>query len=157
MNDVREEILALAEAGVLVHCVQVPGLIHPNIITFEPFGAEALSSGVLTTYMTQFDACLVTYSSKRGVPIRFNTSLPSRFLIALIAGIPIMLPAGRFEAMEAFVKEQGIGFVYSDPVEAYRIVTSDGFIALKEEVKRKRSKFVLAPTELRGFVCRVVG
>ena len=130
INDVRSEILSLAEAGVVVHCARVSGLTHPNVINFEPFGAEALASGVLAAFVTQFDACLVTYSGGTVAPIRFNTSLLSRFLIALIAGVPVLLPEGRFAAMEAFVEKQGVGFLYRAPAEAYRILTSDSFIAL---------------------------
>ncbi|BER91400.1 hypothetical protein [Atrimonas thermophila] len=56
VNDVRKEILALAEEGIVVHCVRNFELKHPNIVLFEPFGAEFLVSGHVTSWMTQFDA-----------------------------------------------------------------------------------------------------
>jgi|GEM_PF-2089956 len=157
INDVRKEILSLAEVGIVVHCAATAGLEHPNVVKFDPFGGEELVSGFLTTFMTQFDACLVTYAELRCTPMRFSTSLPSRFLIALAAGLPMLLPGGRFGAMERFIKEQGIGFVYRDPFEAYEFLTSTVTLPRLEAISRtKASQFILQPKELSGFIERVI-
>ncbi len=156
MNDVRNDILSLAEVGIAVYCAPIKDLEHPNVVFFEPFGGDALVSGLLTSYMTQFDACLVTYSTNTKPPIRFQTSLPSRFLVALIAGIPILLPKGNFSAMEKFLEEEGVGFAYHNPYDALRILTDSSFSQFETEVKRKSNDFVLNPEGLIRFVNKVI-
>lgn len=157
INNVHQEILSLADIGIVVHCAATADLEHPNVVQFEPFDGQKLTSGVLTTFMTQFDACLVTYAMPKRTPMRFSTSLPSRFLIALAAGIPILLPRGRFSAMERFVKEQSIGFVYRDPFEAYKFLTSTNDLSRVEAVSRaKAGQFIIRKNELLTFIKEVL-
>jgi len=156
INDVRKELLSFAEIGIVIHCASAAGLRHPNVIPFRPFPGEALISGALTSYMTQFDACLVTYSTKISPPIRFKTSLPSRFLIALIAGIPVLLPKGKFKAMEEFIEKEGIGFVYQNVAACKALLTSTSLTHLEERAKSKGKDFVLNSESLARFIDRVI-
>jgi len=155
INDVRGQLLSFAEAGIKVHCVQVNGLEHPNVIFFEPFNADALTNGNLTSFMTQFDACLVTYNYKR-TPLRFKTSLPARFLTALTAGIPIIIPRGKFTAVENFVLREQIGFAYSSPQEFLSIYSSPTWQEIVETTESKREKFVVDFYEISAFLQNVL-
>ncbi len=152
INDVRQEILALANAGIIVHCARTFNLEHPNVVQFEPFSGEDLVSGKLTSYMTQFDACLVTYAAKMRPPLRFKTSFPSRFLIALAAGVPIVLPRGKFKAMESFIEQEGIGLAYSDVKELYLALMNPNWEKLQEKSSSKQKDFLLNAQELLHFV-----
>jgi len=156
INDVRQDLIALANTGIVLHCVRMPGLEHPNIIQFEPYGGEALISGKLTSYMTQFDACLVTYAADRQKPLRFKTSLPSRFLIALAAGIPVVLPARRFDAIEKFVRNESIGLAYENPHELLENLKSSKFSDIQRQAMARQKKFLLDYEELRQFVEEVI-
>lgn len=156
INDVRKELLSFAETGIVVHCSSTAGLRHPNVIPFRPFSGEALVSGALTSYMTQFDACLVTYSTKINSPIRFKTSFPSRFLISLIAGIPVLLPKGKFKAMEEFLEKEGVGFVYQNIAACKTFLTSTSLIHLEERSKNKAKDFALNSEQLVRFIDRVI-
>lgn len=120
-------------------------------------GAESLITRKLTSYMTQFDACLVSYNTSSRLPFRFKTSLPYRFLIALAAGIPIILPSGKFEAMESFIKREGIGFAYRNAEELLRFINSaHKWIQLQENCCLKRNRFLLDTQELLHFINTVL-
>lgn len=152
MNDVRQEILALANVGIIVHCARTFNLEHPNVVQFEPFSGEDLVSGKLTSYMTQFDACLVTYKTEMRPPLRFKTSLPSRFLIALAAGVPVVLPRGKFKAMQSFIEQEGIGLAYSDVKELYLTLMDPNWEKLQEKSSSKQKDFLFNAQELLHFV-----
>lgn len=153
INDVRGELLSLAQAGIVVHCAAMEGLYHHNIVSFEPFDGTALVSGALTTFMTQFDACLVTYhlpeASNR---IRFRTSLPARFLISLAAGLPIILPRGVFRAMESFVEKERVGFAFGNIEELYLALTDPNWRELRERSRFKQTDFLFNAQEFLHFI-----
>ena len=158
LNDVREELRALAQAGLAVHCVRMDGLAHENIRFFPAFGGEKMTSGETASLLRRFRACLVTYRlpSGQAVPIRFRTSYPSRLLIALAAGVPILLPRGKFPAMERLVLEHGIGHAYDSPEDAFRFVESSACDAVRAQALRKRSEFLFDAESFRGFCARVI-
>lgn len=103
LNDVSAHILALAQNGLPMHCVQSDGLQHPNVRFFPHMPAETLPSGELFGFVRQFRACLATYNLQATPPLRYRISLPSRFLAPLAAGVPVLLPKGHFPAMERSV------------------------------------------------------
>jgi len=111
----------------------------------------------VTSFMTQFDACLVSYNVNSGSPLRFKTSLPYRFLIALAAGIPIILSSRRFEAMENFIKRESIGIAYRSTEELLHFIISDHkWIELRETCCFKQNRFLLDAKELLCFVNNVL-
>lgn len=153
INDVRKELLSLAQAGVSVHCRDVAGLYHQNIVQFQPLNGSALVSGTLTGFMTQFDACLVSYNvTTASSRLRFKTSLPGRFLIALIAGIPIILPKGRFMAIENFVCREKIGYVFETAKDLYSILMSSSWNEVREQCTEKQRQFIFEPKEFKSFI-----
>lgn len=82
---------------------------------FKKFNYSELINGTFATFMTQFDACLVTYNFKKSSVLdRFCNSIPNRFSFALTAGIPIVLPKGYLKSCEDLVEEHQIGFAYTN-------------------------------------------
>jgi len=79
---------------------------------FRKTGVGALFDGSFATFLTQFDACLVTYDLRRATGARLSNSVPNRFSFALAAGIPIALPRGYFKSCEDIVNRHQIGFAY---------------------------------------------
>jgi hypothetical protein len=85
------------------------------ISTFEHFDHYKMLNGEFGTFMTQFDACLVTYNFWRASCLgRFYNSIPSRFSFALTGGIPIVMPKGYLVGCEEIIIKHQIGFAYTD-------------------------------------------
>jgi hypothetical protein len=143
LNDVREQLTSFAGIGFTVHCVRVDGLSHPNIRFFEPFHGEALTTGKVISFMRNFKASLVTYNvpPHANLPLRFQTSLPSRFLLSLAAGVPVLLPRGRFLAMERIIRTYGVGYPYESPEDALRMVASSRWQDVQRKAMQERWRF----------------
>jgi hypothetical protein len=158
LNNVAKQLMALASAGLTLHCAPAEGLNHPNIKFFEPFGSEAFVSGEVASFIRQFRACLVTYNfpERDRLPLRFRDSLPSRFLIALAAGVPVLLPRNHFAAMERIVESEGMGYAYRDPGDAFRVVTGSGWDKVMEKAAQRSSAFVFDGKEFRQFLINVL-
>ncbi|MGH7456812.1 MAG: hypothetical protein ACRENG_36015, partial [bacterium] len=155
LNNVTQQIKDLASAGVIVHCAPIEGLAHPNIHFFKPFGGEALASGEIASFMRQFRACLVTYNVPRRA-LRFQISLPSRFLIALAAAVPILLPKNYFGAMERVVVTEGVGYTYQTSDDAFKAVTSPDWDRLWHNTRRKQQTFLFDGEQFREFLAKVL-
>lgn len=85
------------------------------IHTFKKFDYNELLNGTFATFMTQFDACLVTYNFRKASALdRFYNSIPNRFSFALTAGIPIVMPRGYLKGCEEMINKHRIGFTYTD-------------------------------------------
>jgi hypothetical protein len=79
---------------------------------FKKASAGALLDGSFATFMTQFDACLVTYDFRRATSTRLYNSVPNRFSFALTAGIPFVMPKGYLKSCEDIIRRHQIGFAY---------------------------------------------
>ena len=158
LNDVRSQLISLARAGIKVHCTQVEGLEHPNISTFETFNNIDLATGTVANFMQQYDACLVTYATggKRRPAARFRTSLPCRLTIAMGAGLPIILPKGRFQAIERLVLQEGIGFAYESSREVFTMLQSPEWRSVRMNAQRKRNRYMFSATDFRNWVMRLL-
>jgi hypothetical protein len=116
-DDIRQEIYRITREKTHFHMTQtnVPIKNNPYLHFFPYFPLQRLIDGSLATFMTQFDACIVLFNFEVcSCMDRFYTSFPSRFLFALNAGIPIVMPRGYLPACEGFVNEHQIGFAYSN-------------------------------------------
>jgi hypothetical protein len=116
-DDIRQDIHKITEEKIHFHMVQTNTLATNNsyLHLFPYFPLKQLTDGALATFMTQFDACIVLFNFKVcSCRDRFYTSLPSRFLFALNAGIPIVMPKGYLPACEEFVNKYHNGFTYKD-------------------------------------------
>jgi glycosyltransferase involved in cell wall biosynthesis len=119
-DDIRQEIYEIANEKIHIHLAEtdVPLRKSPYIHFFPYFPLSRLIDGSLATYMTQFDACIVLFNFKACSCLdRFYTSFPSRFLFALNAGIPIVMPKGYLHLCERFINEHQIGFTYRKTIE----------------------------------------
>jgi hypothetical protein len=81
---------------------------------FEKASPRALFDGSFATFMTQFDACLVTYDFGRGTSARLCNSVPNRFSFALTAGIPLVMPQGYLKSCEDIINRHQTGFAYAN-------------------------------------------
>jgi hypothetical protein len=159
LNDVRAQLRSLADAGLSVHCSAVEGMDHPNLRLFEKFGAREFATGALAAFMRRFKASLVTYDlgAEGRSALRFETSLPSRFLFSLTAGVPVLLPKGRFPPMQRMVEEHGIGFAYDSPESAFRRLRSPDWTTVQERAYAERRRFRFDAAAFERFVRRALG
>jgi hypothetical protein len=81
---------------------------------FERASSLTLFDGSFATFMTQFDACLVTYDLRRATSTRLLNSVPNRFSFAITAGIPFVMPRSYLKSCEDIVKKHQIGFAYAN-------------------------------------------
>ncbi len=116
--DILPQIKEIIGRQIHVHCLLPKESRLKNsrfIKIFKPFTHDQLSNGEFGTFMTQFDACLVTYNFAKATCLeRFQNTIPNRFAFALTGGIPIVLPKGYFKGCEDFIKKHDIGFAFSD-------------------------------------------
>lgn len=120
--DILPQIKEIIRRKIHVHLLfskGFPGIKDPRyekfLNTFEHFDHYRLLNGEFGTFMTQFDACLVTYNfSSVSCLDRFQNSIPNRFSFALTGGIPIVMPRGYFAGCEEIVIKHQIGFTYTD-------------------------------------------
>jgi hypothetical protein len=136
----------------------VNGLSHQNIIQFHPFNMSVLSPNTLSRFMTQFDASLVTYNlikRKRGL-IRFQTSLPDRFLISLVAGIPVIFPRGKFRAIENFVKRESIGYAFESSDKVLSVLMNPKWKEVQQKSKSKQMQFTFDSQGFLQFIYKVL-
>jgi hypothetical protein len=85
------------------------------IHTFDMFTYREIADGTFATFLTQFDAVLVTYNFWRASGLdKFDNSIPSRFSSALLGGIPIIVPKGYLKGCEEVLDKYQIGFTYEN-------------------------------------------
>ncbi|MCH8170717.1 MAG: AMP-binding protein [Bacteroidetes bacterium] len=127
INSVISQLEGIATHGIHVYFANYHKIKHSSVCihTFEPYNANGLLKGDLSTHMSQFDACLVLYNIQYKSS-RFQHSIPNRFFIALAAGIPIILKSGQLDACEKIVKEYEIGIIFSNPEDIAEIVYTSG-------------------------------
>ena len=127
-DDVRQEIFKITREKIHFHMAQtsVHMKVNPYLHFFQYFPLQRLIDGTLATFMTQFDACIVLFNFKVcSCMDRFHNSFPSRFLFALNAGIPIVMPRGYLPACEEFVNEYQIGFAYRNLTQLKKTLNDD--------------------------------
>lgn len=156
INDVRAQMLELARAGLCVHTSPTPGLEHANVKIFERFKPRAFTSGELASFMRRFRASLVTFNtdaSDSSSP-RFRTSLPTRLLFTLAAGVPVLIPRGRLPASERLVAEHGVGLVYSSPEEARDRLLAPSWADVQRHAYASRERFAFDVPAFLGLVAK---
>jgi hypothetical protein len=159
LNDVRSQLLSLCAAGFAVECSATEGVSHPNLSFFERFNYERFANGDLLAYMQTFKACVVTYNyAETGrIPTRFASSIPTRFITAMSAGVPILLPRGRFPAMQRIVEEHEIGFAYASGAQAWERVSRSDWTEVRANSERLAREWIFDGADFRSFVERTLG
>jgi hypothetical protein len=84
--------------------------------TYRGFDHAKLLDGSFATFMTQFDACLVTnnFHERTTKLNRFHNSVPNRFSFACTGGIPIIMPQGYLLGCEEILRKNQAGFTYKN-------------------------------------------
>ena len=113
--------------------------IHP----FNRFTYLEIANGSFATFLTQFDACLVTYDfwSASGLS-RYNNSIPSRFSIAILAGIPIIIPKGYLNGCKEILEKYQIGFEYENYTDLRNKLSNKNMLTYFRGNATKNSKML---------------
>jgi len=114
-NDVRHQIEEIADSHIHVYCIRPDTDFNETeyIHFFDKFDTPDLVNGKLAEFMTQFDAALVLYNrSKKG--LRYELSVPNRFLTCFTACIPICIPKDLFPSCEDIISELHNGIIFND-------------------------------------------
>jgi hypothetical protein len=120
--NILPQIEEMLQRRIHVHVVETVGLENRLRTSrfkefchlFQKHGTRELLDGSFAAFMTQFDACLVTYDFRRATGTRIYNSVPGRFSVALTAGIPIVMPKGYLKSCEDLVDRHHIGFAYAN-------------------------------------------
>ena len=120
--DIFPQIEEIIRRGIHVHICDTKRLkqrLHAEfkgfVHVFKKFNYSKLINGTFATFMTQFDACLVTYNFQKASNLdRFHNSIPNRFSFALTAGVPIVMPGGYLKGCEEIINKHRIGCIYTD-------------------------------------------
>jgi hypothetical protein len=120
-NNVLNQIIEVAHAKVHVHCMRIknPVVSDPYVHIFERIDTPDMVVGKLAEFMTQFDGCLILYNAPRQ-RMRYEFSIPQRFLFCFAVGIPIFMPKGIFRSCEEIIEKRQIGVVYNSIEELNR-------------------------------------
>jgi hypothetical protein len=118
--DIIPQVEEMLRRRIHIHVCKTTGIknrLHTSrfkdfLHVFERANSRALFDGSFATFMTQFDACLVTYDLRRATSARIWTSVPNRFSFAITAGIPFVMPRGYLKSCEDIINEHQIGFAY---------------------------------------------
>lgn len=115
LDDIDRQLFELAHSGITIYSGNLADYVKltNNAFSYQRFSDSEVFSGNLSTYAHQFQASLITYGINKRHQ-RFKTTLPTRFFSALSAGIPIVIRAGLFDAVEAYVEKYKIGFTYQN-------------------------------------------
>ncbi|MHC1591609.1 MAG: glycosyltransferase family protein [Candidatus Helarchaeales archaeon] len=133
-DDIREQAREITSNEIHFHLARSTQKFHESryLHFFEPYPTEALYNGTFAEDLTRYDACIVLYNIKKRYD-RFWNSLPLRFLSAIPAGIPIIVPKGYFGACEYVLKKHGIGFTYDDVKDLKRKLLDVEFMKKQQE------------------------
>jgi hypothetical protein len=118
--DIIPQVEEMLQRRIHVHVCETTGIknrLHMSRFkdfchVFERASSRALFDGSFATFMTQFDACLVTYDLRRATSTRLYNSVPNRFSFAITAGIPFVIPRGYLKSCEDIINKHQIGFAY---------------------------------------------
>ncbi|MHA1402945.1 MAG: hypothetical protein ACTSSI_04225 [Candidatus Helarchaeota archaeon] len=114
-DDIRQQVQEITSQKIHFHLVHSTRTFPKNdyLHFFKGYPTEMLYNGAFADDLTKYDACIVLYNINRRYD-RFWNSLPLRFLSAIPAGIPIVLPKGYFGACEHVLRKYKLGFTYND-------------------------------------------
>ena len=122
-NNVLGQILEIANKNIHVHCIRIENqnISNPNVHFFEKYDPPSMADGSLATFLTQFDGCLVLYNASTQ-RLRYELSIPQRFLLCFTTGIPIFMPKGIFRSCEEIIEKYQNGIVYASVEELNRVL-----------------------------------
>lgn len=128
-DNVLRLVKEIAKKKIHVH-MSIPNIDPPEsqfIHYFENFSKEQLASGEFANFLTRFDGCILLYNINERY-YRYHNSHSARFLFALPAGIPVVIPDGLFDASQKFAERHGIGFAYKGIDELYEKLTDKSYM-----------------------------
>jgi hypothetical protein len=153
LNSVQSQLLALAESGITLSCSKDFNLSHKNIFPFEPFDIYDFDFN-FSKITKGHKAALVTFQIPQGSvqPLRFNTSLPHRFLLPLALGLPIVAPMKGFQAIGSIINEYKIGYRYESPEKLKKYLDSEEVSVSKANILKNQSELDFNVDEFKAFL-----
>ncbi len=129
-DNITRQVKELANAGVHVHLARpdTDEIDSPYVHYFEKFPPSELENGNFANFLTQFDATVLLYNIDTRLN-RFRNSIPSRFLFALCAGLPVLVRQGFYSTCEDVIEEYSIGRGYVDFEDLVSILRDKGELA----------------------------
>jgi hypothetical protein len=120
--DILPQVVEMLRRKIHVHVCETTGIerrLHMSRFkdfchTYKNYNTQEFFDGSFATFMTQFDACLVTYDWRRATSAAARNSLPSRFSAAFTAAIPFVTPKGCLKSCEDIINKHQIGFAYAN-------------------------------------------
>jgi hypothetical protein len=121
-SDVLPQVLEMLQRKIHVHVCETTGIenrLHMSRLKdfchiYRRYSTNEFLDGSFATFMTQFDACLVTYDWRRATSNSARNSLPGRFSSAITAGIPFVMPKNCLKSCEDMINQHQIGFAYAN-------------------------------------------
>lgn len=114
---------------------------HPLAKEYDYFTTDEILSGYLSKYASSFDGALVFYNNTEHRE-RFRSTLPTRFFTAISSGIPIIVKRCGLEAVERYVLDHNIGFVYDEPLDIIKFFSSPTNVSVvKRNAQDHRNRF----------------
>ncbi|MEQ9091543.1 MAG: hypothetical protein RIE52_10670 [Balneola sp.] len=158
LNSVQNQLLEIAEAGITLSCSENFNLTHKNIFPFEPFDIYD-SCYDFSKITNSHKAALVTFRIPEGSdqPLRFNTSLPHRFLLPLALGLPTVVPRKGFQAVGSFIDKYKIGYRYNSLANLKEYLNSETVSTSKANIQKVQSELDFNTDEFKEFLKRFEG
>ncbi|MHA8113307.1 hypothetical protein ACX122_09390 [Kosakonia cowanii] len=100
INDITKDVIEFANSGFEIYVQENNNckIDHPNVSFFKPFTFEEIIDGNLARFCAEFDAVLVSYGKMS--LLREELTYPTRYAMALLQNIPIIIQKGRFKALQ---------------------------------------------------------
>ncbi|MAB65966.1 MAG: hypothetical protein CL662_03925 [Bacteroidetes bacterium] len=153
LNSVQNQLLELAESGITISCSEKFNLSHKNIFPFKPFGIYDFDYNFSKITATH-KAALVTFKIQEtsDYPLRFNTSLPHRFLFPLALGLPTVVPQQGFQAIGTLIDKYQIGYRYQSIEKLKEYLRSDAVSISRNNIIDHKSELDFNADEFKAFL-----
>ncbi len=140
LNSVQNQLLELADSGITIGCSKEFNIKHLNIHSFDSFHIYDQDFDP-SRFSMLYKAALVAFniSNKKSYPLRFDTSLPHRFLFPLALKLPIVLQKEGFKAIGKIVDQFEIGFRYNSIENLKTYLNSDSVKESKLKIKENEA------------------
>ena len=162
-NDISTLIRDLTKHHVHIHMMESRYVSFKDkkyVHYFKPFSHSEILEGKLGTFLTQFDAALVTYNPQYRSIDRFKNVFPNRFKFSLFGGIPIILPDGVLSSCEELIRRYKIGFTYNTVGDLISKLNNESLMKLIRKNAIRSHKFMMYERNfqvLDKFLRNIVG
>lgn len=145
INNINDDIIAFAKAGIEVHIMSSSQCLnYKNIYQYTPFSYEQILEGKLADFCSGFDAALIAYGQMSS--LREKLTYPTRFAMAALQNIPVLIQSSRFESLTEIVQNfpnEVIFYSSVDDVTKYNIKNPLRYGLVTDCIESKLDKLLL--------------